>query len=126
MTEQLTVGLVLDCRDPQGLARFWEAAMGYVTLGAVGNYVLLVPVGGSGPKLLLQKVSEPKAGKNRMHLDIETPMVEQVSVRLEQLGATRISPEIVAEHGQRWIVMTDPEGNEFCVCDGGSGHTRRT
>jgi predicted enzyme related to lactoylglutathione lyase len=126
MTEQLTVGLVLDCRDPQGLARFWEAALGYVTLGAIGNYVLLVPVGGSGPKLLLQKVSEPKAGKNRMHLDIETPMVEQVSVRLEQLGATRISPEIVAEHGQRWIVMTDPEGNEFCVCDGGSGHTRRT
>jgi len=109
----------------KALAPFWEAALGYVTLGAVGNYVLLVPGGGGGPKLLLQKVSEPKAGKNRMHLDIETLMVEQVSVRLEQLGATRISPEIVAEHGQQWIVMTDPEGNEFCVCDGGSGHTRR-
>jgi len=126
MTEQLRVGLVLDCRDPQGLAPFWEAALGYVTLGAVGNYVLLVPNGGGGPKLLLQKVSEPKAGKNRMHLDIETPLVEQVAVRLEQLGATRISPGIVAEHGQQWIVMTDPEGNEFCVCDGGSGHSRRT
>jgi len=126
MTEQLRVGLVLDCRDPEALAPFWETALGYVTLGAVGNYVLLVPRGGGGPKLLLQKVSEPKAGKNRMHVDIETPMVEQVSVRLEQLGATRISPEIVAEHGQRWIVMTDPEGNEFCVCDGGSGHTRHT
>jgi hypothetical protein len=38
MTEQLRVGLVLDCRDPQVLAPFWEAALGYVTLGAVGNY----------------------------------------------------------------------------------------
>lgn len=118
--------MVLDCRDPQGLAPFWEAALGYVALGTVGNYVLLVPNGGSDPKLLLQKVSEPKAGKNRMHLDIETPMVEQVVSRLEQLGATRISPDVIAEHGQHWIVMNDPEGNEFCVCDGGSGHAGRT
>jgi predicted enzyme related to lactoylglutathione lyase len=123
MTEQLTVGLVLDCRDPERLAPFWETALGYVTLGGLGNYVLLVPNGGVGPKLLLQKVSEPKAGKNRMHLDIETPMVEQVAARLEQLGASRVSPDVVEEHGQRWIVMNDPEGNEFCVCDGGSGHT---
>jgi hypothetical protein len=49
--------------------------------------------------------------------------VEQVAVRLEQLGAKRISSEVVAEHGQHWIVMNDPEGNEFCVCDSGTGNT---
>lgn len=119
--EQPTIGLVLDCRDPQGLAPFWEGALGYVRLSAVENYVVLVPRGDRGPKLLLQKVPEPKSGKNRMHLDIVTPTVEQVVARLEQLGAKRISPGIVAEHGSHWVVMNDPEGNEFCVCNGGSG-----
>ena len=123
MTEQLTMGLILDCRDPQRLAPFWEAALGYVTLGAVDNYVVLAPDGGTGPRLLLQQVPEPKAGKNRMHLDIYTPLVEEVVVRLEQLGAKRISSEVVAEHGQHWMVMNDPEGNEFCVCDGGLPNT---
>ena len=48
-------------------------------------------------------------------------MVEEVVVRLEHLGAKRITPGDVNEHGQHWVVMNDPEGNEFCVCDGGSG-----
>jgi predicted enzyme related to lactoylglutathione lyase len=121
MTEHLRLGLVLDCRDPRALAPFWEAALGYVRSGTVANYVVLVPDGGQGPKLLLQRVAEPKVGKNRMHVDIETPLVEQTVRRLEQLGAKRISPEVVVEYGQQWVVMNDPEGNEFCVCDGGVG-----
>ena len=125
MTEHLRLGIVLDCRDPQALAPFWEAALGYVRSGTVANYVVLVPDGGQGPKLLLQRVAEPKAGKNRMHVDIETPLVEQTVCRLEQLGAKRISPEVVVEYGQQWVVMNDPEGNEFCVCDGGVGDAAR-
>ena len=114
------MGLVLDCRDPEGLAEFWSEALGYTTLGGAGNYVLLVDGDGQGPKLLLQRVSEAKAGKNRMHLDVETPEVDAEVERLEKLGASRAS-ESMSEHGSRWVVMADPEGNEFCVCDGGAG-----
>lgn len=121
MTDVPQLGLVLDCHDPEALAPFWADALGYVTLGGVENYVLLVPDGRSGPKLLLQRVPEDKAVKNRMHLDIEVPDIDAVADRLEQRGARRLSAGVQAEHGSRWILMADPEGNEFCVCDGGAG-----
>jgi predicted enzyme related to lactoylglutathione lyase len=109
------LGLVLDCEDPEHLAEFWSKAIGYTVLGGAGNYVLLVDDSGQQPKLLLQRVVEPKAGKNRMHFDIETPTVDDEVRRLEGLGATRMSAEAIEEHGNRWVVMADPEGNEFCV-----------
>ena len=111
------LGLVLDCSDPERLAAFWSAALGYTVLGRAGSYVLLVDEAGQQPKLLLQRVGEAKAGKNRMHLDIETPAVDDEVSRLEGLGASRIGAEAVEEHGNRWVVMADPEGNEFCVCN---------
>ena len=114
------LGLVLDCVDPARLAAFWASALGYTNLGAAGSYVLLVDEHGGRPKLLLQGVPEPKAVKNRMHFDIETPDIETEATRLEGLGARRIQTEPRHEHGTNWIVMTDPEGNEFCVCDGGN------
>jgi predicted enzyme related to lactoylglutathione lyase len=115
------LGLVLDCADPERLAEFWSAAIGYTTLGCAGNYVLLVDETGQQPKLLLQRVGEPKAGKNRMHFDIETPTVDEEAARLESLGARRIAADAIEEHGNRWVVMADPEGNEFCVCNAGAG-----
>jgi len=113
------LGLVLDCADPDRLAEFWAKAIGYTTLGGAGSYVLLVDEAGQQPKLLLQRVGEPKAGKNRMHFDIETPTVDEEVSRLEGLGARRLVDEALKEQGTRWVVMADPEGNEFCVCDGG-------
>ncbi|HUE60647.1 MAG TPA: VOC family protein [Acidimicrobiales bacterium] len=120
MAEPPGMGLVLDCRDPEALAPFWAAALDYVTLGAVENYVLLVPDSRSGPKLLLQRVPEDKAGKNRMHLDIEVPDIEALAARLKGIGAQRVRSDVVTEHGSHWILMADPEGNEFCICDGGA------
>jgi len=116
-----TIGLVLDCTDPDGLAAFWAPALGYVTLGSAGNYVLLVDADGSRPKLLLQRVPEPKTVKNRMHLDIVTPDISAEAARLEALGARPVSSGLMKEHGSSWALMEDPEGNEFCVCDGGAG-----
>ena len=115
---ELAIGLVLDCEAPETLAPFWAAALHYTYVGALDNYALLTPDGRSGPNLLLQKVPEAKRGKNRMHLDIETPDIDAEVARLEQLGATRIEAAARNEHGMRWIVMADPEGNEFCVCTG--------
>ena len=113
------LGLVLDCTDPDSLAEFWSEAIGYTTLGGAGNYVLLVDEAGQQPKLLLQRVKEPKAGKNRMHFDIETPTVDAEVARLEALGAKRLEADAIEEHGNRWVVMADPGGNEFCVCNAG-------
>ena len=82
---------------------------------------MLVDSDGVRPKLLLQSVPEAKAVKNRMHLDIETHDVEDEATRLESLGARRLEASSRSEHGSNWVIMADPEGNEFCVCDGGSG-----
>jgi predicted enzyme related to lactoylglutathione lyase len=116
-----SLGLVLDCADPQALAEFWAPALGYANLGAAGNYVVLYPDGGPGPKLLLQKVAEPKTTKNRMHFDIEVRDIEAEAARLEALGARRLEEKTRSEFGTCWILMADPGGNEFCVCDGGQG-----
>ena len=116
-------GLVLDCADPQRLADFWASALDYVDVGTAGAYVALYPRDRPGPKLLLQRVEEPKASKNRMHIDIETPDIHVESDRLIALGARRVSDGPCSEHGSTWILMADPEGNEFCVCDNGSPAT---
>ena len=118
---EATIGLVLDCADPEALSRFWEQALGLQRLGAAGAYVLLASPSGALPKFLLQRVGEAKLTKNRMHLDIETPDVDAEVERLEGIGARRLDRHARTEHGSRWVIMADPEGNEFCVCDGGPG-----
>lgn len=114
-----TFGLVLDCADPDKLAQFWAPALGYVNVGTAGVYVALFPDGRPGPKLLLQQVGEPKHGKNRMHLDIEVPDIHAEADRLIALGATRVSEDTLSEQGSTWLLMADPENNEFCICDAG-------
>lgn len=115
------LGFVLDCADPDVLAPFWAEALRYVKVGGVDSYTLLTPDGREGPNLLLQRVPEAKAGKNRMHFDLHTPDIEAEATRLETLGARRLDDGPLNEHGSAWIRMSDPEGNEFCVCDGGGG-----
>jgi predicted enzyme related to lactoylglutathione lyase len=111
------IGLVLDCREPEPLAAFWADALGYEKVGSQGAYVLLVDPDRAGPRLLLQAVPEPKDAKVRMHLDLYVDDLEAEARRLEALGARRIPPGLVHEHGTSWILMADPEGNEFCVCN---------
>ena len=75
----------------------------------------------AGPVLILQKVGEPKAGKNRMHLDLHPPLetgVPALVERLEALGGRRIGTphtELLGTLGIWWQLMADPEGNEFDV-----------
>jgi predicted enzyme related to lactoylglutathione lyase len=114
------IGLVLDAVEPDTLARFWAEAIDYVEIGAAGSYIMLVPNGRPGPKLLIQWVPEAKTVKNRMHLDIDATDIHAEAARLEALGARRVRPDPIHEYETSWIVMADPEGNEFCVCDGGN------
>jgi predicted enzyme related to lactoylglutathione lyase len=113
----LKLVVVLDSTDANKLADFWAQALHYGRARADYPYVLLFPVEeGAGPELLLQTVPEPKRVKNRMHLDIRVSDIEAESKRLAALGARRLSAGVIEEHGFRWLVMADPEGNEFCVC----------
>lgn len=109
--------VALDCTDLEVAASFWSAALGYRRAGADGQYVTLAPPEGeAGPRLLLQQVAEPRAGKNRMHLDLDVADVEAEVTRLEGLGARRLRDAPIEELGHHWVVMADPEGNELCVC----------
>jgi hypothetical protein len=118
MGHRARVELVLDCAEPKGLATFWCEALGYRDLFMDANLAVLVPREGMASPLLLQCVSEPKGGKNRMHLDIVVDDIEAEVHRLQQLGAHRIDGGVQSFGGTRWVRMSDPEQNEFCVSTG--------
>jgi predicted enzyme related to lactoylglutathione lyase len=110
------VDIVIDCADPEALAPFWAAALGYTSLGFFDPYVVLLPPERAHPPVMLQRVSEPKVGKVRIHFDLRVPDIEAEAQRLEAIGARRVDVGQGADPG--WITMADPEGNEFCVCPG--------
>lgn len=105
---------VLDVNDPERLAEFWCAALGYRRGGASPPYLTLEDPDGRRPDLLLQRVPEPKTGKNRMHLDLVVSDSAGETERLLGLGAGTGGPPF-EEDGHRVQVLTDPEGNEFCI-----------
>jgi predicted enzyme related to lactoylglutathione lyase len=106
---------VLDCMDPIALAPFWAKALGYRQTEPAEPYLTLEPDLPDQPALMLQRVPEPKRGKNRMHLDLRVDRPEEERDRLMGLGASCLREEPVEEDGFRWYLMADPEGNEFCV-----------
>jgi predicted enzyme related to lactoylglutathione lyase len=112
------VELVLDCEEPKRLAKFWRAALDYRDYYMDANLAVLVPKEGIASPLLLQGVPEPKAGKNRMHLDIVVDDIEAEVRRLQALGARRIDEDVQSLGETRWVRMSDPEQNEFCVSTG--------
>jgi predicted enzyme related to lactoylglutathione lyase len=118
MGRRARVELVLDCSEPDSLATFWRQALDYREHYTDATLVVLVPNEGTASPLLLQGVPEPKAGKNRMHLDIVVDDIEAEIHRLQALGAHRIDETVQSFGGTRWVRMSDPEQNEFCVSSG--------
>ena len=110
------VDIVIDCADPESLAAFWAAALGYRSVGFGDPYFLLLPAQRAYPPVILQRVPEPKQGKARIHFDLRVDDVQAEVRRLEALGARRI--DIGQGDEVAWVPMADPEGNEFCVCPG--------
>ena len=135
--------LTMDAADPLALGEFWAFALGYVrepppaphatweeTLTAWGlpterwnDANAIVDPDGVGPRIFIQKVAEPKTAKNRLHIDVRVSSSAQqkdregMRAKADQLvaaGATLVSV-FDEEFTGHWIVMLDPEGNEFCV-----------
>ena len=110
------IAVAVDCVDTDTLIHFWSAVFGTqeVSRWTDTDGAEYVEVGtGLGATLLLQPVPEAKKGKNRLHLDLAPTTGGQYDEvrRLVDLGASVVSDE----DRHRWVVMADPEGNEFCV-----------
>jgi hypothetical protein len=116
------VHLVVDASDPVALARFWASALGWVVADETEEEVDVWPAGFSYPgtaavPLLFVPVPEAKTGKNRVHLDLaSTSPAHQARLvaRLAGLGASLVD---IGQGDVPWVVMADPEGNEFCVLE---------
>ncbi len=141
----IQIQVTFDAGDPAMLAEFWAAALDYITqpppadFGSWDDWAqameipeenwndarALVDPEQKGPRLFFQKVPEGKTAKNRVHLDVNAgggPDVEYVDRidavdhhvdMLVDLGGKKV--EAVSQRGEYWVVMQDPEGNEFCV-----------
>ncbi len=123
--------LAVDCADPVGLAGFWCAALDYEVQGEDDGTVTIGPrsdaraerteraesLGPGPPTLTFARVPEGKTVKNRLHLDLTPTDREQGDEvrRLLDLGARHID---VGQGEESWVVLADPEGNEFCVLAG--------
>ncbi|MFI5282150.1 MAG: VOC family protein [Candidatus Dormibacterales bacterium] len=113
------LNVTFDCRDPHAVALFWKAATGYsiVEVKSPGNdhWVLSLPRRRL-PRLVFVKVPEHKTVKNRVHLDLVPVAHDQPAEveRLLELGATMVDDRREMTPGG-WVVLADPEGNEFCV-----------
>jgi catechol 2,3-dioxygenase-like lactoylglutathione lyase family enzyme len=110
--------LVLDCREPEQLARFWCDVLGFVVLERDGDAIEIGPpegFGGLQPTLVLSRSQEPKNGKLRLHFDLNATDRDQ-DAELERLLAAGAQPADIGQSGQEsWHVLADPEGNEFCL-----------
>jgi predicted enzyme related to lactoylglutathione lyase len=110
--------LCVDTTDPSRLADFWEHALSWRRTFADDDEVVLEPAEGSpedgvAPDLLFLKVPEEKAGKNRLHIDLRPQDQAAEVARLEGLGARRV--DVGQASDVSWVVLADPDGNEFCV-----------
>jgi catechol-2,3-dioxygenase len=109
--------LVLDCADPEKLADFWCAVLGYQVLDRDPESI---EIGRADQPpddritLVLNRVTEPKQQKLRLHIDVNATDRDQAAEleRLLGLGARHVD---IGQSSVRWIVLADPEGNEFCL-----------
>jgi catechol 2,3-dioxygenase-like lactoylglutathione lyase family enzyme len=111
--------IVVDCRDPEALAAFWAAVLGYEVIGREEDGAVEIGpeagFGGPAPTLVFGRVPDPTPGKLRLHIDVN-PTDRDQDAELERLLALGATHADVGQTGdESWYVLADPEGNEFCL-----------
>ena len=107
--------LCIDCHEPRHVAEFWAAVLGWNIIAGNGDEVEVSDPDGSLPTLLFVHVPESKTVKNRLHIDVSPRDLDQAEEveRILALGATHA--DVGQSDDVSWVVLADPEGNEFCV-----------
>jgi len=111
--------LVLDCHDPEVLARFWCEVLDFVVLDREEDGSLEIGprdgFGGPQPTIILSRSDDPRQGQLRLHIDVNASDRDQ-DAELERLLELGARPAQVGQTGEEsWHVLADPEGNEFCL-----------
>jgi predicted enzyme related to lactoylglutathione lyase len=109
--------IVIDCTDPMAVGRFWAAVLGWPLVESPKGFCWLSSTGAPdapAPLLVLVPVPEPKTSKNRVHLDLNPSGCDQAE-ELQRLLALGAQPVNVGQVDVPWVVLADPEGNEFCL-----------
>lgn len=105
----------IDCADPDHLADFWSAVLGWTVIDRDGDVTSIKPSTEAGWEIDFVRVPDgPKRTKNRVHLDVNATDREQ-DAELERLLALGAKPVDVGQGDVSWHVLADPEGNEFCL-----------
>jgi len=113
--------ITVDAHDPLALAQFWADALGWKIGEGVNDIEVWIerelgdPNKTGFPDILFLKVPDSKVVKNRLHLDLRPDDQDAEVARLEKLGAKKIDIGQSTDPDTTWVVMADPEGNEFCV-----------
>lgn len=112
--------LTIDCHDPQALATFWRDVLAWRITHVSETEAVLEPPAGSklenvAPDLLFLKVPDDKVVKNRLHLDLRPDDRDAEVARIKRLGAIEVEIGQSDDPETTWVVLADPEGNEFCV-----------
>ena len=106
--EQTTI----DARDPVSLGNWWATALGWVVVNDAADEFEIRAEVDRLPGILFEQVNSEKQGKNRLHFDFRPDDQGAEVERLLSLGATHVD---IGQGEQSWVVLADPEGNEFCV-----------
>jgi hypothetical protein len=109
----------VDAKDPVMLGRWWQQALRWVVVNDAPDEFEIRPTADQLPGLLFVPVPESKTVKNRLHLDFRPDDQDLEVDRLLELGASKVD---VGQGEQSWVVLADPEGNEFCVLGERSRH----
>lgn len=104
--------VVVATREPVALGRWWCEALGWVVVDDGPIVFEIQPEPGRPPGILFVPVDVAKAGQNRLHVDLRPDDQDAEVERLIGLGASRVD---VGQGDVSWVVLADPEGNEFCV-----------
>jgi hypothetical protein len=110
--------IVVNARDPRGLARWWADALSWKVFYEDDEEVVVTTSDERFPGIAFVQVPEEKSGINRLHLDLVPEDQDAEVARLLELGATRAD---VGQGDVTWVVLADPEGNEFCVLSAREG-----